>query len=424
MNPIEKNTRKDRVWVVIFCCFLMVFCGIGFCSNPKSLFLDPITEAYGFEKSVFTVNDTCRYGATAIVSLFFVKLLNKLGTKKMILAGFGLLIASQALYALSSSILLFYLAGMLLGSGLALMGSSTVSYVIHRRCPKNAGTIQGFVLSANGLAGALATQILSPLIEQGVYGYKNAYWTVVGVLAVSALLVAILFREDTTSPHTAGEKKKKARGQGWVGITYEEGKKKPYFYAASVLVFLTGIVISGVNGTAVSHMKSVGIDPGFVREVIWAGHSLALIVCKFVCGFSYDRKGLRFTLLLCQGAAVVALTGLALAANTPFGIAMAWVYSVPSTLAVALETVGVALITGDLYGNRDYAKFLGINTAINAAGMALGIPLLGLAKDLLGSYTPAIWAGAAIMAVALVAFQFVISAAHKVRDTVVAAEAE
>ena len=416
----EKGTRKERVWPAIFCCLIMIFAGIGFCSNPKSLFLDPITEAYGFEKSLFTINDTCRYGATALVSVFFVKILNKLGVKKMILAGFGLLIASQILYAVSSHLLLFYLGGLCLGSGLALMGASTASYVIHRRCPQNAGTIQGFVLAMNGLGGALATQILSPMIEENAYGYKKAYWLIVGILAVATILVLLLFR-DEAAPETA-EKKKKPRGQSWVGISWEEGHKKPYFYAASALVFLTGVVISGVNGTAVSHMKSVDIDAAYVREVIWAGHSLALIACKFICGFSYDRKGLRFTLLLCQGAAVVALAGLALAANNPFGIAMAWIYSVPSTLAVALETVGVALITGDLYGNRDYAKFLGVNTAINAAGMALGIPLLGLAKDLLGSYTPAIWIGTGIMAVAMILFQFVISSAHKVRKEILTAQ--
>ena len=418
---IEKETsqRKDRIWIVILCCVMIMFTGYGFCSSTKQLFLTAITKAQGIERSLFSFNDTCRYGATAIVSIFFGRLIQKLGPKKMALMGFGLLIASQVLYALSDALILYYVAGLLLGCGLGMAGSSTISYILHRRCASNVGTIQGFVLATNGLGGALAVQLLSPIIESGLFGYRNAFWLVAAILTAVMLLFALLFREDTSKPHTVTQKK--ARGQTWEGISFSYGKRRPWFYIAMALTFFTGMVVSAVNGFSVAHMKDVGIDPDYVATV-WSVHALALVCCKFLVGFSYDRAGLRAMLLLCHGAALVALLSLAFAAPTTLGVGLAWVYSLLSPMATGMETVGAAMIVSDLYGNRDYAKFLGINAAVNAAGMAIGNPLFNRMQELFGSYVPAILTAAAVIGTVMISFQFLISFAHKERARVAAGQ--
>jgi MFS family permease len=81
-------------------------------------------------------------------------------------------------------------------------------------------------------------------------------------------------------------------------------------------------------------------------------HSLVLMGSKFFVGFMYDRKGLRTCLLICQITALVVLAALALVSPTPFGMTMWVIYAIFSSLALPLETIGVSLVVGDVFGNK------------------------------------------------------------------------
>lgn len=70
-----KQTDKfDYKYIIGAICFVMVFAGLGFCSSAKSMYFAPITEAFGFLRSSFSINDSCRYITTAIVNIFLVRL--------------------------------------------------------------------------------------------------------------------------------------------------------------------------------------------------------------------------------------------------------------------------------------------------------------------------------------------------------------
>lgn len=413
------NRKKfDYTWVIVGCCFLMLMTSLGFCSSPKQLFLKAATEALDIKRSAYALNTTFRYGTMALLNMFFGKLVYRFKTRWLIAVGFLLLIASTLCYALAENVWLIYLGGIGLGLGLTLCGTPMASFVINSRCHKNKGTILGFVLAANGLGGALATQIVSPLIDSSVFGYRKAYFVVVLILAAVGVLVTVLFK-DQKEPAEVQPKTKKARGQGWVGITFAEGKRKKYFIPTAIGLFMTGFVLSGINGISVSHMKDAGIDGDFVKN-IWSFHSLFLMGSKFLVGFLYDRKGLRTCLLVCQITAVLVLIALAMVANTPFGIVMAVIYALFSSLALPLETIGVSLVVGDVFGNKEFAKFLGIMTALNSIGFAVGEPLMNLIYDVAGSYTLAIWIAVGVIAAVSIGFQFVITAAHKDRERILA----
>lgn len=421
MDNAEKKSWRSSTWVVVLCAFLLVFTSMGFCSSPKSFFMDVVPKALGVGRSEFALNDTARYVTTAILSLFFGSLVKKLGIKKMIAVGFAFLVASQLLYAAADNVVMFCLGGTLLGAGLAFMSNTLASYIVKRHVSKNTGTVMGFVMAANGLGGAFATQIVSHFIEQSDTGYKNAYYAVAIILAVAAVIILLLYKEDKTIPMAAPDKKK-ARGHNWIGIDYKQGIKRPYFIPVCILVFLTGFVLAGVNGIAKAHWKDVGIQD---VATIWSVHSLALMGGKFISGFVYDRKGLRVTLLVGQVACITVLLALAGASNTPLGIALAWYYSIFSAVSLPLETIGVSLATGDIFGNKDYSKFLGVMTALTSAGFAVGSPIINLVYDMVGSYVPAILAATAIMVGVAIAFQFVITAAYKDAEAIIAAaEAE
>ena len=109
----QKNSRQ--MWTIILLSGLMVCLVLGFCNSPKSLYVQPVTQALGISRSVYAINDSCRFVATAVINLFFAPLVVRFGPRKMIAGGFISLIAALTIYSVAEHILLFYLAGALLG---------------------------------------------------------------------------------------------------------------------------------------------------------------------------------------------------------------------------------------------------------------------------------------------------------------------
>ena len=422
-TQLRQQKKLDYKWVMVALCFLMVFTCLGFCSSNKSLYVTAITEALGIKRSLFSIGDSCRFIVTAIVNIFFGTLVNRFGTKKLIGAGFICLAASALIYSSATNVWGFYLGGCILGMGLSWTTTTMVGAVVNKWCKENRGTIMGAVLAANGLGGALAAQIVSPLIyeEGNAFGYRNAYRLVAVIVLAVGVLVMIFFRENPKG-YVAQEPvvhKKKARGEGWVGIEFDKAKKMSFFYGAVICIFLTGVVLQGINGIAAAHMKDTGLDTGYVATVLSA-HSLALTGFKFLVGFLYDRFGLRVTVNISAITAVIVTFMLAMVTNSPAGMILAMAYGIFSSLALPLETIMLPIYANDLLGEKSFNKALGIFTSVNTAGYAVGSPLVNWCYDITGSYAPALIVCAFLMLGITVALQFVISAARKQKMLVLA----
>ena len=381
-------------WVVVGISFLMVFVCLGFCSSSKSLYLAAITEALGIRRSLFSINDSCRYVTTAVVNLFFGTLCAKFGLKKLIAAGFACLIASMLIYASASDIALFCLGGVLLGLGLAWTTTTMVGSIVHRWCPAHAGKIMGLILAANGIGAAAATQIVTPIIYQSgnSFGYRNAYRLVALILTVTAAIVLTLYKDPPqSSDATAAAKKQTAQVRSTdkapVGIR---------LFVLLACVFLTGFILQSTTGISAAHMKDVGLDAGYVAAVMSA-HALSLTACKFLTGVIHDRVGLRKTLLLCDGASIVVLILLAELSASATGHVLAMAYGILSALALPLETIMLPLIAGDMFRGGQYNKLLGILVSVNTAGYAVGTPVANLIFDHFGTYKPMLLVSALVM---------------------------
>ena len=250
--------KIDYSWVIIAICFIAVMTSLGLCSSGRTMYLTAITDALNIKRGAFSLNDTFRFASTTIVNIFFGTLVNKFGTKKLMCAGFVALIAFALINSVAEQLWLFYLAGILLGIGLAWTSTTMVSAVINVWCKEeNKGKITGAVLSANGLGGAIAVQILSPIIfeEGNPFGYRNSYRLVALILAVVLALIIIFFKDRPKGAEKVEIKKKqkKVRGAGWVGMEYSEVVKKPYFIC--FLVILLHNLIHFVYNTVNSLMR-------------------------------------------------------------------------------------------------------------------------------------------------------------------------
>lgn len=416
----ETGTKRkfDYKWVIVALCFIMIFICLGFCSSNKGLYLSAMTEALGIKRSVFSIGDSIRYIATAIVNIFFGTLVSRFGTKKLIGAGFVCLILACLFYAYSTGLIGIYIAGALLGMGFSWTTTTMVGCVVNAWCRENKGTIMGAVLAANGIGGAVAAQILSPIIyrEGTLFGYRDAYVITAGILLTVAVIMMIFYKDkpQEVSGGKAEENKAKASEIRTDGIPINEAVKKGYFYCTALCIFFTGMILQGITGIAAAHMNDVGMDMGFVATVV-SIHSLTLAGAKFLSGVMYDRLGLRITVAVCDVAAVFAMLTLAILTESAIGRIYALIYGVLSSLALPLETIMLPIFANDLFGARSFNKILGIFVSVNTAGYAVGVPLMNWVFDVWGSYKPALIIMCGAMLVITVAFQFILTVAKKAK---------
>ena len=378
------NKKKfNYKWVILVVCFMMEFICLGFCSSNFGMYLTAVTEALGFERSLYSLNQSFRHIVSVLLSLCFGSLVHKFGTKKLVYAGLVALIASTTLYAYSNELYQFYLAGALLGVGVILTGNTMASTIIRQWFDKDVGKYTGIALSANGIGGALAAQIISPIINNGdPFGYRDAYRISSLIVLIFSILIVVFLREPKSNPIPASKAKKTAN---WHGLAYAQIRKKYYFYLTAALIFLNGICLESIGHTGIAHLTDLGINAEFIATVASIA-SLILTVAKIVIGIRYDKKGLRFTIFMCHAIMVISFVLIICADASPFGKVAGMAALVLSRLAMPLETVMIPLLSGDMFGSKSLLNVMGVFIAMKSAGSCIDAPICKLVFNLTGSY--------------------------------------
>lgn len=418
--------KLDYKWVIAGLCFIMIFTCLGFCSSTRSLFVKPITEALDMERSVYSFTDSFRFIAVAVVNMFFGFLVSKFGLKKLIAAGFVSLTLSMVIYATANQFWQFYIAGTLLGVGFSWTTTTMVGCVVNRWCKENKGTIMGAILAANGLGGAVATMLVTKIINKPneAFAYRKGYWMIAIIIACVGTIVVLFFKErpKNADVKTATEiPKKKKRGNSWVGIEYSKAVKMPYFYMAAICIMLTGAMLQGITGASAAHLEDVGIDKAYVGLVM-SVHSIFLAVFKFTTGIIYDKFGLRTTVNICSVAAISVMLILAFVTPTPTGRVMAMVYGIFSSLALPLETIMLPIYAGDLFGDKSFDKVLGVFVSVNSVGYALGSVIINGCFDIFGSYKYVFIAAAFVMLALTCVLQYVMKVSKRIKTQIESAQ--
>ena len=114
-RPNLRRRPDDLMWRIVILSGLMVCLVLGLCNAPKSLYVQPVTEALGISRSAYSITDSCRFAATAVMNLFFGVLVARFGPRKLIAAGFVCAVAALVLFSVAENVWVFYAGGVLLG---------------------------------------------------------------------------------------------------------------------------------------------------------------------------------------------------------------------------------------------------------------------------------------------------------------------
>ncbi len=379
----EKKRMLDYKWIVAALCFLAMFVGLGFCSSAKNAYFQPVAEALGFSRGAFGLSDTFRYATTALTTMFFHKLVERFGTKKLLCAGLIFYMMSMLVNSVSNTLVGFYIGGIFLGLGVAFAATTMASVIINKWFTKNKGTVLGIVLAANAAGSAVAIILLEPMIYSDGLGYKNAYFLTAVAVAVVFAVIAIFYKDkkDEVVAETPKQEEKKTGKTAWKGFEYERLAKKPAYYI--VIISLAIYALMSASPISTPHYKDIGFDGEFIALILSIS-SIGLAVAKILIGILYDRCGIKLTVNICLFTALASKILLYIITAEMKGIAI--LGAILGAIATPLETVMISIIVLDLFGEKSFNKALAITTSLFTIGHALNAPLLNLPFDFMGNY--------------------------------------
>ncbi|MCQ2401153.1 MAG: MFS transporter [Lachnospiraceae bacterium] len=408
-------------WVIFAVSFLMVFVSLGFINTVKSLYLAPITNETGISRMVFSLSDCCRYIVIAGMNMMFGTFINKFNPRAMVAFGFGFLIIAVTLYSIAHTAIVFCIGGVFLGLGLAWTTTTMVGFFVEKWFTTAKGSVMGIILAASGAGGAVATQIMSPIINYSASSWRQGYRLMAVILLVTGVLVVLLLRNNPKEvgmkPFSKKGGEKKKRGSSWTGFEEKDIFRKSWFYVVIGCFLFYGILLQAYVSTAAAHFRDIGIDNTTIANVI-SIYSVCLFIAKMAVGALFDRFGLRKVLTVCSIGGAATLFFLANVGNS----SAVYIYAPLSVFALPIETVLLPLLTLDLFGQKAYARIMGIIVGTVQLGYCGGSLIPNYFFDRFGTYRGIYTVFGCLVIVTVIAVNFCITKAHKERKLLEAAQ--
>ena len=329
--------------------------------------------------------------ACGLASLAPTVVMRTLGVRATLLGGGAVLAGGLALFATAHGVAGYLWGAVLAGVGFALAAIIPGAYVLARSFARPSLPL-GLYFTAGGLGGAAG-----PLLGRlGVQTAWRDYWWAMAVasLALAALAAAAVDPRWTRDAPTPGA----PPVEGW---SVRRALARPAFWA--ITAAYTAYLLCGVtvNYAAVQHLGERGVDAGAAAGLL-AAENLVNAAARAAGGWLGQRVDPRrltaaALLLLIGGMAALALTG---------GGWSAWLYALGVGGGYGLSYLATAVLLLRWFGPRRNLELFSTMALVSTLA-AVGPWAAGAIHDRTGGFAPALWAGAGIASLALVALALV-----------------
>ncbi|ABF45040.1 major facilitator superfamily MFS_1 [Deinococcus geothermalis DSM 11300] len=389
-------------WIVVGVTVLALLVAAGARSAP-GVFLLPMEQTLGFSRSTLSLAVSLGLLVFGLAAPLSGHLMDRLGPRRVAVAGLLVLALSLALSTLARSALSLDLTwGLLSGLGTGLVGSVLGAAVATRWFVRQRGLVTGLFGAATSAGQLLFIPLLTGWAQ--TIGWTGGALVIAGTALVLVPLVGWLLRD---SPAELGLQpdgdRVSAEASARVApppdpLVMRRALRHRDFWLLAATFFVCGATSNGLVGTHfIAYCGDRGLTPGFAAGML-ALMGVFNFIGTLASGYFTDRADPRFLLGLYYAFRGVSL---ALLPFVPPGyslIAFAvlfgldYIATVPPTIALTADTFGRANV-GTVYGWIFCA---------HQVGAALASWLGGVSRDALGSYNAAMIAAAILAGAAAV----------------------
>lgn len=360
-----------------------VFQGIG-------TFFVALERYFGWNRTVLSGAFALSRAEGAIFGPLEGVLVDKLGTRRMVLVGFSLMGIGFIGFSMVQNVWQFYAVFFLISFGSGLGGwlpmvSLVNNWFVRKRALALAGAVTGIHLGG----------FLVPLLAFGVEstGFRATTFSIGIFLLVIVFPVTRLIRnrpeeygllpDGTVSIESRGaaEADRGVPEDYAVDFTVRQAVGTLAFWAIAVARFTSVAAIISLSVHLIPKLTDTGMSLVTANFVVLAYTALAM-PSQFVAGYIADRLSkplVLFVLLLLQAAGIMVL---AYADDLYLALVFAVLYGIGFGGRIPLLTA----IVGDYFGRKSFGAILGFNTLPSNIAM-IGAPLFaGYMFDLRQSY--------------------------------------
>jgi MFS family permease len=310
-------------------------------------------------------------------------LLDKYGTRRVMIPGLILCAISTALYSTihpdpSRIYLLFGFAGFVYCVQSPIPYANSVSQWFDR----GRGLALGIAMAGVGLGVALVPQIATRLIA--TFGWRGGYIGLgIAIMIIAWLPVALFLREPPGYKPQERRTAERSAAKVLPGMLARDAFKTWRFWSFTIAFFIAIVAINGTLTQIVALLTDRGI-PASVAVGALSAAGLALIVGRIIAGWCLDRFWGPYVAI---GFFIIPMVGIALLASGAGG-SVPLAGAILCGLGVGAEVDLMAFFTSRYFGIREYAKIYGVMFALFAGANGVGPSLSGMSFDHFHSYVP------------------------------------
>ena len=376
-------------WIVVFCGVILLAMGLGMFSSTNSLFVKPVCDFYGFSRGQFTLYRTIITLMGAFVMPFYGRLIQRIGVKKVLLAGSLMLGLVSVGYSFSTKLWHFYLLALV--NGLFVNGVSfmSVGVLISAWFDGKKGLATGLAYSGSGLGGAVMIPIVGNIIETA--GWQWAF-RIMGLFGIAVLLpVIIVFvknkPEDMSLAPLPPEKSEKKSPAAVNSLGFHEALRTMKFWLLVIAFFFINFFAAATNTHSAPYLSDLGYTASYVSSFM-SLFMIFLTVGKIILGLVYDRFGVMagnlFVSVFCLGFPVLAYLS--------YIPAIPWFFAIFLGMASCGVSVPVSILVSRYFGKKDFPTIFSFCMMASSLSSSISVPAMGAVYDFTGSYRPA-WIG-------------------------------
>ena len=402
--------QSKVMYIVAAVCTCLMACGTMGLVNAYGVFYKPMADALNSGQGAITLHMSISNLIVGLGTPFIAKMISRnVPIKNILLAGAVLVLASGMVIALCHNVMIMNIAAVFRGIGFAGLSMMIITLIIGNWFVKYRGTLTGIALSFSGIGSAIASPILSSMIQN--LGYEKTY--MIYVAAIVLFIVPAIFllplKPQDIGLRPFGENEEQENTKTAAANMDLPFTSRSFMFVSLIVFVLCIVLLTSLS----SHLSSLAQTYGYEASVGAALLSFSMIgnvASKFVLGAMVDRIG-AFKGVLCMMA--TSLAGLLVILLNPGGtfwlLAGGFLYGT----CFSIGSLGISMITRTLYGDAQYGSAYSVITLFTSVASAVGLTLIGMMYDITGSYSASVIGGILMIAIAIACLILIFTNASK-----------
>ena len=387
--PIATRPRAQPAWLMLGGAFTAFTVSAGL-MHSYAVYLVAFIEEFGWGRAETSLAYSVSQAIGGLSSPFVGALVDRLGPRRLLLLGGGLLILGLAASAYVTALWqIIVLYGVVMTIGANCLGLVVFVPLLSRHFVRRRGMAISIVQSANGFARAVS----APLVQLTILGigWRTTYLVQAALMAAVVLPLAALFRRaDPVAPAATDgpvpedgspAMPEVAPRPGW---TLSEAARTPHFWLLFAVYLFTGLGSFFVSLHQLAFAIDIGFDRVYAAEVLGMGAFFS-VFGTIVTGTLSDYVGREISAILAYGFSIVGVI-CALLITSPDQHLLLWLHASFFGLTWGARGPAITAKTADLFPGRQLGTILGFITIGSGLGAALGSWGAGWIFDVSGSY--------------------------------------